>query len=166
MTPILQRFFRRQRSEEFIRALRRLILLWCWNLTITLEDNYRRTSLVAQLENLPVIQKTPVRFLGQEDPLERLSTPVFLGFPGGSDSKESTCNSGDVGLIPVSGRSPREGNSYPLQCSCLENSMDRGTWQAEVHGVAKSWTWMSDFHLSLMEELLCKTICHILRLGK
>ena len=90
--------------------------------------------MVAQLENLPVIQKTPVRFLGQEDPLERLSTPVFLGFPGGSDSKESTCNSGDVGLIPVSGRSPREGNSYPLQCSCMENSMGGGGWQATDHG--------------------------------
>ena len=57
--------------------------------------------MAKQVKTLPVIQKTPVRFLGQEDPLERLSTPVFLGFPGGSDSKESTCNSGDVGLIRV-----------------------------------------------------------------
>ena len=48
-----------------------------------------------------------------------------LGFPGGSDSKESACNAGDPGLIPGSGRSPGEGNGYPLQYSGLENSMHR-----------------------------------------
>ena len=59
---------------------------------------------------------------------------------GGSDSKESTCDSGDPGLIVGSGRSPGEGNGYPLQYSCLENAIDRGAWWATVHGVAKSWT--------------------------
>ena len=59
------------------------------------------------------------------------------GFPGGSDSKESACSAGDRGLIPGSGRSPREGDGNPLQYSCLENSMGRGDWQAIVHGVAK-----------------------------
>ena len=49
-------------------------------------------------------------------------------FTGGSDSKESICDAGDPGSIPGSRRSPREGNGYPLQYSCLENSMDRGTW--------------------------------------
>ena len=48
------------------------------------------------------------------------------GFPGGSDSKESACNVGHMNSIPGSGRSPGEGNGYALQCSCLENSMDRG----------------------------------------
>ena len=47
-------------------------------------------------------------------------------FPGGSDGKESTCNAGDPGLIPGSGRSPGEGNGNPIQYSCLENPMDRG----------------------------------------
>ena len=61
-----------------------------------------------------------------------------MGFAGGSDGKESACSAGDLGSIPGSGRSPGEGNSYPLQYSCLENSMDRGAWQATVHGVAKS----------------------------
>ena len=56
-------------------------------------------------------------------------------FPGGSDSKASAYNAGDPGSIPGSGRSPGEGNDYPLQYSCLENSMDRGAWQATVHGV-------------------------------
>ena len=59
-----------------------------------------------------------------------------MGFPGGSDGKASACNAGDPGLIPGPGRSPREGNGYPLQNSCLENPMDKGAWQAIVHGVA------------------------------
>ena len=106
---------------------------------------------------------------------DRLPTPVFLGFPSGSDDKESTCkvgdlgsipglerspggehgkwvfscgsdgkesayNAGDPGLINGLGRSLEEGRGYPLQNSYLENSMDRGSWQATVHGVAKSWT--------------------------
>ena len=57
---------------------------------------------------------------------DRLPTRVFLGFPGGSDGKESTCNMGDLGSIPGLGRYPGEGNSYPLQYSGLKNSMDRG----------------------------------------
>ena len=58
-------------------------------------------------------------------------------FPGGSDGKESTCNAGDLAPIPGSGRSLGEGNGYPFLYSCLENSMDRGTWWATVHGVTK-----------------------------
>ena len=53
-----------------------------------------------------------------------------MGFPGGSDDKESACNAGDVGWIPGLGRSAGEGHGNPLQYSCLENSMDRGAWQA------------------------------------
>ena len=49
-------------------------------------------------------------------------------------------DAGDVGSIPESGRSPGEGNVYPLQYSCLENPMDRRAWRVTVHGVAKSWT--------------------------
>ena len=60
-------------------------------------------------------------------------------FPGGKDDKESACNAGNLDLIPGSGRSPGEGNGNPLQYSCLENPMVRGTWWATVHGVAKSW---------------------------
>ena len=55
-----------------------------------------------------------------------------LGFPGGSDGKESACNAGDQGLIPGSGRSPGKGNANPFQYSCLENSMNRRDWQAIV----------------------------------
>ena len=63
-----------------------------------------------------------------------------MGFAGGSDGKESACNAGDPGLIPASGRFPREGNGNPLQYSCLEKPMDRGAWRATVHKVAKSLT--------------------------
>ena len=78
---------------------------------------------------------------------DRLPTPVFLGFPGGSDGKESACNAEDLGSIPELGRSPGEGNGYPLQHSGLENSMDRGAWQATVHGVARNQTQLRNFHL-------------------
>jgi len=60
------------------------------------------------------------------------------GFPGDSADKESTCHAGAMGWIPGSGRSPGGGNGNPLQYSCLENPMDRGTWRAAVHEVAKS----------------------------
>ena len=63
-----------------------------------------------------------------------------------SAAKESACNSGDPGSIPGLGRSPREGIHYPLQYSGQENSMDRGAWQATVHGVEKSRSQASNFH--------------------
>ena len=72
-----------------------------------------------------------------------LTTPVFLGFPCGSAGKESACNAGDLGSMPVLGRSPGEGNVYPLQYSGLENSMD-----CIVHGVAKRQTQLSDVHFT------------------
>ena len=53
---------------------------------------------------------------------------IYMGFSGGSGNKESACNIRDLSLIPESGRSPGEGNGYPLQYSYLENSMDRGAW--------------------------------------
>ena len=65
---------------------------------------------------------------------------IYLGFPGVSDGKESACNAGNLGSILGLGRFPGEGNSYPLQYSCLENSMKRGAWQATVHGIVKSDT--------------------------
>ena len=64
--------------------------------------------------------------------------PYLLGFPGGSDGKESACSVGDSGSIPVLGSSPEEGQGNPLQYSCRENPIDRGAWQ-DI-GVAKSWT--------------------------
>ena len=70
-------------------------------------------------------------------------------FPGGSEVKASVCNAGDLGWIPGSGRSPREGNGNPLQYSCLENPMDGGAWWATVHRVTKSRTQLSDLDFTL-----------------
>ena len=70
------------------------------------------------------------------------------GFLGGSEVKVSACSVGDLGSIPGSGRSPGEGNGNPLQCSWLENLVDRGAWWATVHGVTESWTQLSDFTLT------------------
>ena len=65
-------------------------------------------------------------------------------FPGGSEVKNMPASAGDMGSIPGSGRLPGEGNSNPLQYSCLENPMDRGAWQATIHGSQKNWMQFSD----------------------
>ena len=67
----------------------------------------------------------------------------MFGLLGDSDGKETSCNVGDLGLIPGLERSPGEGTGNPLQYSCLENPMDSGAWQATVRGVAKSQTRLS-----------------------
>ena len=92
---------------------------------------YSWVSLVVQLvKNLPAIQE--IRFDSCVRKIrwrrDRLPTPVLLGFPCSSDGQESSCSAGDLGLIPGLGRSPGEGNSYPLQYSGLENSIDYSPW--------------------------------------
>ena len=78
------------------------------------------------VKNLPAMQETWVQSLGWEDPLEEgmATTPVFLGFPVGSDGKKSTYKAGNLSLIPGWGRSPGAGHGNPLQYSCLENPID------------------------------------------
>ena len=70
----------------------------------------------------------------------RFSVTSTLKIPWGSDSKESACSAGELGSIPRSGRSAGEGDDYPLEYSCLVNSMDRGAWQGTVHGIEESDT--------------------------
>ena len=82
-----------------------------------------------------------------------------VGFPGGSDSKASVCSAGDPGSILGLGISPGEGTDNPLQYSCLENPMDGGSWWDTLHGVAKSWTQLSDFTFFFSFKL-----CHALGL--
>ena len=79
--------------------------------------------------------------------VQGLDWPTVGRVPGGSDDQESACNEVDLGSIPGSGRFPGEGNSNPLQHSCLENPMDGRAWQATVHGVAKSQTRLNHFIL-------------------
>ena len=78
---------------------------------------------------------------------------MFLGFPGSSAGKESTRSAGDLSLIPGLERSPGGENGNPLHISCPENPMDRGAWQATVHGVTKSQTGLSDFHFQGAQEV-------------
>ena len=109
-------------------------------------------SLVAQLvKNLPAMQETPIRFLGQEIHWrrERLPTPLFFGLPWWLRRWRIHKQCERPGFDPGLERSPGEEKGYPLQYSGLENSIDRGAWQAIAHGVAKSRTWLSDFHFSL-----------------
>ena len=82
---------------------------------------------------------------GDSAPASVLPMNNWQWFSGGSDSKASACNAGDLGLIPGLGRSPGEGNGSPLQYSCLENFMDWAAWWATVHGVTNSQTRLSDF---------------------
>ena len=79
---------------------------------------------------------------------------IILGFPGGSDGKESACNVVELSLIPGLVRSPGEGDGNPLQYSCLENLLDGEAWWLIVHGVAKSWTRLSDFTFTFKIVLL------------
>ena len=96
------------------------------------------------LQDLPCPQKTtPTPPPLAPVPSLLVTVSMNLTFPGSSAGKESTSNAGDPGLIPGLGRSPGEGNGYPLQYSGLENSMDY-----IVHGVAKSRTQLSDFYFS------------------
>ena len=82
-----------------------------------------------------------------------------MGFPGGSDGKESACNTRDLSWIPGSGRLPEEGNGNPLQYSCLENPMDGGAWRAIVRRVAKSQTQFTDFTFTFMYTYICMYVC-------
>ena len=85
-----------------------------------------------------------------------------MGFPCGSDGKESACNAGDLGSIPGSGRAPGEGHGSPLQYSCLEDPMARGAWWATVYGVTKSWTLVD---VGALQVLQCFVVCRRSLLG-
>ena len=101
------------------------------------------------VKNLPAMQVTLVRFLGQEDALEKgtATHSSIFGLPRWLSSKESACNAGDLGSIPGLGRSPGEGNGYPLQYSGLENSMD-----CIAHGVTESQDTTERLSLSLSNQ--------------
>ena len=104
------------------------ILAISWKKIIRLNVGHGESD-IHFLENVPFFENINKSYICIE---------CIRGFPGGSDGKESACNVGDSGLTPGLGKSPGEGNRNPLQCSCLENPMDSGAWQATVHGVARS----------------------------
>ena len=85
-----------------------------------------------------------------------------MGFPGGSDGKEFDCNAGDPGSSPGSGRYPGEGNDNPRQYPCLENPMDRGAWQATVHGITKMWKSAFKICVSHIPNSLVKSLISLM----
>ena len=117
-----------------------------WQNSISLCPASFWASLVAQLvKNPPAMQDNLVRFLVGCGKIpwrrDRLPTPVFLGFSGGSVGKESTCNAGDPGSIPGLWEDPlEEGMATHSSILGWRIPMDRGAWWATVHGVAKNWT--------------------------
>ena len=96
-------------------------------------------------KSLDVVFLLTFRYLGKLfQTVNSEDLKIKVGFSGGSNGKESACNAGDPGSIPGSGRSPGERNGNALLYSCLENSMDRGGWQARVHELTESQTQLSD----------------------
>ena len=131
---------------RFINSL----FMYPWDLCITLYTNLDFPSgsdskvSTYNAGSMPGSGRSPGE--GNGNPLQYscLENLMDLDLPCSSDSKDSAYNAGDLCLIPGSGRSSGEGNGNPLQYSCLENPMDRGAWQATVHGVPRSWTWLSN----------------------
>ena len=126
--------------------------------------NYSGTSWVAQLvKNSPVMQETPIQFLGPEIPWrrDRLPTAIFLGYPSGSDGKECTCNVGDLGSITGLGRFP-EGKSWrhgnPLQYSCLENPhrlRSLAVYSPQGHKELDTTEWLSTQEFVMLSIFSC-----------
>jgi len=113
------------------------------------EFSYDEAKCVTQVLEGKTFFSTMTPFLHSSS-LWAVFQPVTIltlwDFPGGSDGKESACNAGDLGSISGLGRSPGEGNGYPLHYSCLEKSMDRGAWRAIVYGITKSQTQLNNWH--------------------
>ena len=121
-------------------------------LNLTRTQNFAAKLIVrksVQRGGLPRETRTLTKIRGAAPTEPQGATRAFLViqfyiFSGRSVSKEPACNAGGLSLIPELGRSPGKGNSYPLQYSCLDNSMDRGDWRAMVHGVAKCQAHLND----------------------
>ena len=129
--------------------------------------NFHRLNLVLEKAEEPEIKLPPSTGSLKSKSSRKTSISALLTMPkpltGGSEVKASACNAGDLVSILGLGRSPGEGNGNPLQYYCLENPMDGGAWWATVHGVAKSWTRLSDltslhFIWNLDMNSCCK--CH------
>ena len=123
-----------------------LLTWWCWGYTFFREDWGTESCGGGKQEYWDVCSSN------------FMCVGTTRGFPGGSDSKESACNAGDPGSIPGSERPPGEGNGLPLQYSHLENSVDRGAWQAtvlEVQRVKHDWAAKHTQHTGTSNTLSC-----------
>ena len=113
---------------------------WYENNQVSLEESFPRGARKSMISLSCLLWKHILK----PDPC-CLKLEGTFWFPGGSDSKESACNVGDLSLIPGSASCPAKGHGNPLQYSCLENPRNRGAWRATVHRVSKSRTQLSDF---------------------
>ena len=111
---------------DYISLLKEVILIYAKN--TPKDPSLRNTALNTECKH---------RLLEEAKRKKWYQHDTMLGFPCSSFAKESACSAGNLGLIPELGRSSGEGNGNPLQYSCLENPMDRGVWQATVHGVRR-----------------------------
>ena len=137
-------------------AVLRVYVCKCWHLSFQVSLPVFPYSILTSFSNsqklapshrsvYSFVQSSKMQLCWRRD---GLPAPVFLGFPCGSAGKESSCNAGDLGSTGL-GRSPGEGKGYPLQYSVLENSRD-----CIVHRVAKSQTWLNDFHFPKLSKYL------------
>ena len=115
------------------------------------EDGYGQTQnkkvVCAKIEELRTKKSVNLWNLQKHTEMEKVHSQglsLRMDFRGGSDGKESACNAEDPCSVSRSERSPEEENGNPLQCSGLENSMERGALPAAFHGVAKNWTRLSN----------------------
>ena len=150
--PFSSRHVRVHTYNQHHLALLMLTLITClrWCLSASLLSSYFFLPLFQTKDTIWKEETTSSAHVQSEE-LRSSSSKASLvawGFPGGSEVKASARNSGDPGSIPGSGRSPGEGNGNPLQYSCLENPMEGGAWWATFHGVAKSWTRLSNFNFT------------------
>ena len=125
---------------------RRCLVCWGWGILAGSPEGNGNPLQYSCLENSMDrgAWRATVSAVTESRTQQHTCLPSHQGFPSASDSKESTSNVGDTGLIPGSGRSPGGGNGNPLQCSCLGNPMDRGARRITVHGIAKSRTQLRD----------------------
>ena len=136
------------------------IFLFCWRTSLSAFFPY--SSKIQAQENRVCLLSAVYPAMRWCLVPNRWSLSVNWGFPGGSDGKESACKVRYLGLIPGLGRSPGERNGYPLQHAGLENSTDRGVWQATVHRVTKNWTQPHDFHLQVFITWMHKRYSHFI----
>ena len=151
-------------------SVRELVLVGLWShpkkeevcpavLDLSHTQDHQRGLLLAQRPPLWTLLRHPFKFKTtfHRDSLGArylLCISTYEGFPDSLAGKESTCNAGDLGSVPELGRSPGEGNGYPLQYSSLKNPMDGGAWQATVHGVTKSRTGLRHFQFPKIKNAL------------
>ena len=144
LPPVRMAFIKKSTNKCWRECGEKGILLHYWWECKLVEPLWRTVWRFIKILKIELSYDPAIPLLGIYPETIIIQKDSYTCFPGGLGDKETACNAGDPGSIPGSGRSPGEGNGYPLQYSCLEDPTDRGAWQATVHRVTKSWTWLSN----------------------